>query len=79
MTFSSLKGFVIDSKAPVEKNKLATANILQTITAWEGRYIYDFKQGNHTILLVKMHQKEFYRLEQKWLDCGLCRLIRVLI
>ena len=37
------------------------------------------KQGNHTILLVKMHQKEFYRLEQKWLDCGLCRLIRVLI
>ena len=33
------------------------------------------KQGNHTILLVKMHQKEFYRLEQKWLDCGLCRLI----
>ena len=47
---SSLKGFVIDGKAPVEKNKLATANILQTITAWEGRYIYDFKQGNHTIL-----------------------------
>ena len=50
MMFSSLKGFVIDSKAPVEKNKLATANILQTTTAWEGRYIYDFKQGNHTIL-----------------------------
>ena len=37
------------------------------------------KQGNHTILLVEMHQKEFYRLEQKCLDCGLCRLIRVLI
>ena len=52
MMFSSLKGFVIDSKAPVEKNKLVTANILQTITDWEGRYIYDydFKQGNHTIL-----------------------------
>ena len=37
------------------------------------------KQGNHTILLVEMHQKEFYRLEQKWLGYGLCRLIRVLI
>ena len=55
MMFSSLKGFVIDSKAPVEKNKLATANILQTITAWEGRYIYDFKQGNHTISIVIKH------------------------
>ncbi len=37
------------------------------------------KQGNHTILLVEMHQKGFYRLEQKWLGYGLCRLIRVLI
>ena len=27
MTFSSLKGFVIDSKAPVEKNKLTTGTL----------------------------------------------------
>ena len=37
------------------------------------------KQGNHTILLVEIHQKEFYRLEHKCLNCGLCRLIRILI
>ena len=24
------------------------------------------KQGNHTILLVEMHQKEFYRLDQSF-------------
>ena len=27
----------------------------------EGGYLYDLRQGNHTIPLVEMHQKEFYR------------------